>query len=193
VDRLGSFFDVIHQDPVISQVKLIAEPWDLGGYQVGNFPHLWSEWNGRYRDCARDYWRGADRTLAEFAYRLTGSSDLYGQGGKRRASTTSPGSAPTDRRWARRTGARASPSRWNGEAIPSPDAEGNRIVDDSFLLLFNAHFEPLPLRLPEGPWGRRFRKVLDTAEELPREGGEFEAGAEVRAEARSLVVLRRVG
>ncbi|MBD3289558.1 glycogen debranching protein GlgX [candidate division KSB1 bacterium] len=79
VDRLGSFFDIIHQDPVISQVKLIAEPWDIeeGGYQVGNFPPGWAEWNGKYRDTARDFWRGTDRTLAEFAYRFTGSSDLY--------------------------------------------------------------------------------------------------------------------
>ena len=79
VDRLGSFLDIIHQDPVISQVKLIAEPWDVGegGYQVGEFPPGWTEWNGKYRDCIRDYWRGADSMLAEFAERFTGSSDLY--------------------------------------------------------------------------------------------------------------------
>ncbi|MGX5687667.1 glycogen debranching protein GlgX [Arcticibacter tournemirensis] len=79
VDRLGSFFDIIHQDPTISQVKLIAEPWDIGegGYQVGKFPPGWAEWNGKYRDCLRDYWRGADSMLAEFAERFTGSSDLY--------------------------------------------------------------------------------------------------------------------
>ncbi|TMI82279.1 MAG: glycogen debranching protein GlgX [Bacteroidetes bacterium] len=79
VDRLGSFFDIIHQDPVISQVKLIAEPWDIGegGYMVGNFPPGWAEWNGKYRDCMRDYWRGANSMLSEFAQRLTGSSDLY--------------------------------------------------------------------------------------------------------------------
>ena len=79
VDRLSTFFGVIQQDPVISQVKLIAEPWDVGegGYQVGNFPPLWSEWNGRYRDTVRDFWRGADAKLPEFAYRFTGSSDLY--------------------------------------------------------------------------------------------------------------------
>jgi isoamylase len=84
VDRLSAFFDLIQVDPVVSQVKLIAEPWDLGegGYQVGNFPTLWSEWNGRYRDTVRDYWRGADRTLADFSYRLTGSSDLYGRTGR---------------------------------------------------------------------------------------------------------------
>jgi isoamylase len=84
VDRLSSFFDLVQQDPVLRQVKLIAEPWDVGegGYQVGNFPPLWSEWNGKYRDAVRDYWRGADRTLAEMAYRLTGSSDLYGSGGR---------------------------------------------------------------------------------------------------------------
>ncbi|MGV3527454.1 MAG: glycogen debranching protein GlgX [Flavisolibacter sp.] len=79
VDRLGSFFDIIHQDPVISQAKLIAEPWDIGegGYQVGNFPPGWVEWNGKYRDCMRDYWRGADSMLGEFAWRFTGSPDLY--------------------------------------------------------------------------------------------------------------------
>lgn len=79
VNRLSSFFDTIYQDPVISQVKLIAEPWDLGegGYQIGNFPPGWSEWNGKYRDCLRDFWRGSDRMLGEFAERFTGSSDLY--------------------------------------------------------------------------------------------------------------------
>ncbi|WP_210464813.1 glycogen debranching protein GlgX [Rufibacter roseolus] len=79
VDRLSSFFDIIHQDPVISQVKLIAEPWDVGegGYQVGNFPPGWTEWNGKYRDCMRDFWRGEESMLAEFANRFTGSSDLY--------------------------------------------------------------------------------------------------------------------
>ena len=79
VDRLSSFFDLIQQDPVINRVKLIAEPWDIGegGYQVGNFPPLWSEWNGKYRDSVRDFWRGSDQTLAEFGSRFTGSSDLY--------------------------------------------------------------------------------------------------------------------
>jgi isoamylase len=85
VDRLSAFFDLIQVDPVVSQVKLIAEPWDLGegGYQVGNFPPLWTEWNGRYRDTVRDYWRGADGILPDLAYRLTGSSDLYGRTGRR--------------------------------------------------------------------------------------------------------------
>ena len=79
VNKLSAFFDIIHQDPIISQVKLIAEPWDVGegGYQVGNFPAEWGEWNGKYRDSMRDYWRGADSMLAEFAERFTGSSDLY--------------------------------------------------------------------------------------------------------------------
>ena len=79
VDKLSAFFDIIQQDPVISQVKLIAEPWDLGdgGYQVGNFPPLWTEWNGKYRDTVRDFWRGEPASLAEFASRITGSSDLY--------------------------------------------------------------------------------------------------------------------
>jgi isoamylase len=89
VDRLAAFFDLIQQDPVVSQVKLIAEPWDLGegGYQVGNFPALWSEWNGRYRDTVRDFWRGEPATLGEFASRLTGSSDLY------QADTRHPGAS----------------------------------------------------------------------------------------------------
>jgi isoamylase len=79
VDRLSAFFDLVQQDPVVSQVKLIAEPWDVGdgGYQVGNFPPLWTEWNGKYRDTVRDFWRGEKSTLAQFGSRLTGSSDLY--------------------------------------------------------------------------------------------------------------------
>src|SRR5690606_9632993 len=84
VDRLGSFFDVIHQDPVLSEVKLIAEPWDIGpgGYQVGNFPVLWTEWNGKYRDTVRAYWKGDGGGMGELGYRLTGSSDLYGNDGR---------------------------------------------------------------------------------------------------------------
>jgi isoamylase len=85
VDRLSAFFDLIQQDPVVNQVKLIAEPWDVGegGYQVGNFPPVWAEWNGKYRDTVRDLWRGAEGTIDEFAYRLTGSSDLYETSGRR--------------------------------------------------------------------------------------------------------------
>ncbi|MFO1430814.1 MAG: glycogen debranching protein GlgX [Candidatus Competibacteraceae bacterium] len=85
VDQLGAFMDIIHQDPVLSQVKLIAEPWDLGegGYQVGNFPVGWTEWNGRYRDVVRDYWRGEGGLMGQLAYRLTGSSDLYQHSGRR--------------------------------------------------------------------------------------------------------------
>jgi isoamylase len=85
VDRLSAFFDLVQQDPVVSQVKLIAEPWDLGegGYQVGNFPPLWAEWNGRYRDTVRDFWRGEPATHAELASRLTGSADLYQSDGRR--------------------------------------------------------------------------------------------------------------
>jgi isoamylase len=85
VDRLSVFFDLVQQDPVVSQVKLIAEPWDVGdgGYHVGNFPPLWSEWNGKYRDTIRDFWRGQPATLPEFASRLTGSSDLYQQDSRR--------------------------------------------------------------------------------------------------------------
>jgi isoamylase len=85
VNKLGAFFDIIHQDPVLSQVKLIAEPWDVGegGYQVGNFPVLWTEWNGKYRDCVRRFWKSEGCTASEFATRLSGSSDLYEQSGRR--------------------------------------------------------------------------------------------------------------
>jgi glycogen operon protein len=89
VDRLSAFFDIIHQDPVIGRVKLLAEPWDLGegGYQIGKFPPGWAEWNGKYRDCVRDYWRGQPSMLSEFAERFTGSSDLYRE--ERRGPTAS--------------------------------------------------------------------------------------------------------
>lgn len=85
VDRLSTFFEVVQQDPVVSQVKLIAEPWDVGpgGYQVGNFPPEWTEWNGKYRDTVRDFWRGEPATLAEFASRISGSADLYQDDGRR--------------------------------------------------------------------------------------------------------------
>ena len=85
VDRLSAFFDIIHQDPVVSRVKLIAEPWDVGegGYQVGNFPVLWAEWNGKYRDTLRRYWKGDEGQLSDLAYRLTGSSDLYQNDGRK--------------------------------------------------------------------------------------------------------------
>ncbi|HEU4684504.1 MAG TPA: glycogen debranching protein GlgX [Nitrospira sp.] len=117
VDRLSAFFDIIHQDPVLSQVKLIAEPWDLGegGYQVGNFPPGWAEWNGRYRDTIRRYWKGDGGQVAELAYRLSGSSDLYEGGGRRphasinfvtattgsRCTISSPTTRSTTRRTAR--------------------------------------------------------------------------------------------
>jgi glycogen operon protein len=85
VDRLSSFFELVQQDPTVSQVKLIAEPWDIGpgGYQVGNFPPQWTEWNGKYRDTVRDFWRGEPATLSEFASRLTGSADLYEHSARR--------------------------------------------------------------------------------------------------------------
>ena len=115
VDRLSAFFDMIHQDPVLSQVKLIAEPWDVGpgGYQVGNFPVLWAEWNGIYRDTMRDFWRGAGERRASSRQRFTGSSDLYQATGasRSRRSTSSPRttasrcatSSPTTRSTTRRT------------------------------------------------------------------------------------------
>ena len=85
VNKLGAFFDTIHQDPTLADVKLIAEPWDIGegGYQVGNFPVLWAEWNGKYRDTVRRFWKGDSGQLSDFAYRLTGSSDLYKSDGRK--------------------------------------------------------------------------------------------------------------
>src|SRR5690606_6060263 len=85
VDKLGAFFDIIHQDPVRSRVKLIAEPWGVGGggYQVGNFPSLWTEWNGKYRDTVRRFWKGEGGVVGEFATRLCGSSDLYESSGRK--------------------------------------------------------------------------------------------------------------
>ena len=320
VDRLSAFFDLVQQDPVVSQVKLIAEPWDVGegGYQVGNFPPLWTEWNGKYRDTVRDFWRGEPATLGEFASRLTGSCDLYehsgrkpiasinfvtahdgftlrdlvsynekhneanGEGGndgeshnrswncgvegptddpevtraaaapaaqlphdaaalagradaaaRRRArphpgrqqqrllpgqrdllgrlgprrgagrparlhaaarraapgapgvppppvlrrqrrprrpratSATSPGSSPSGEHMDEETGPTATPRSMmvflNGAAIPEPDTRGQRIVDDSFLVLFNGHHEPLRFTLPDEEYGDSWLADIDTA------------------------------
>jgi isoamylase len=345
VDRLGAFFDIIHQDPVISQVKLIAEPWDVGegGYQVGNFPPLWSEWNARYRDTVRDYWRGADRTLGELAYRFTGSSDLYEGTGRRAFASINfvtahdgftlrdlvsheqkhneangeenrdghddnrswncgaegpsddpavnacrarqqrnflatlllsqgvpmlvagdemgrtqrgnnnayaqdneiswvdwenadddlreftrqlvalrrdhpvfrrrrffqgraiHGSGVTDIAWFTPDGRQMSEEHWgegfakslgvflNGEGIGSFDPEGNPITDDSFYVLLNAHDQPLPFVLPNGPWGSSWLKLLYTDEPLPTEGGPHPAGTELTLTGRSLMLLRRAG
>ena len=112
VDRLSAFFDVIHQDPVLSQVKLIAEPWDVGpgGYQVGNFPILWSEWNGMYRDTMRDFWRG-HTAVAEFARRFTGSSDLYQADGRTRPRRSTSSRATTASRFATSSRTSASTTR----------------------------------------------------------------------------------
>jgi glycogen operon protein len=349
VDRLSAFFDVIQQDPVVSQVKLIAEPWDIGegGYQVGNFPPLWSEWNGKYRDTVRDFWRGTDRTMAEFAYRFTGSSDLYagtarrpyasvnfitahdgftlrdvvsynekhneGNGEENRdgenhnrswncgeeGPSENPevlalrarqqrnflatlmlsqgvpmllggdeigrtqrgnnnaycqdneiswfdwvhadegllhftrrlirlrhrhpvfcrrrwfqgrpihGSGVSDIGWFTPAGAQMSEEDWNagfakslgvflnGHAIPTPDERGERILDDSFYVMFNAQHEPVDFRLPPPEWGRRWTKVLDTYESLDelseeRLGREFDAEGVGRVEPWSLVLLRKL-
>jgi len=346
VDRLSAFFDIIQQDPVISQVKLIAEPWDVGegGYQVGQFPPLWMEWNGKYRDCARDYWRGTDQALGEFAYRFTGSSDLYEMTGRKpyasvnfvtahdgftlndlvsyndkhneangeesrdgenhnrswncgaegptedaeinklrdrqkrnflatlflsqgipmllggdeigrsqkgnnngycqdneiswfdwqsaekdlleftrqliRLRKDQPvfhrrrwfqgrpihGAQVTDIGWFTPDGAEMAEEHWNegfakalgiflnGEGIQSPDARGERVIDDSFYVLFNAHHEPLQFTLPKIDWGAEWVAVLDTARSMPAEEEQrYKAGEEVALESRSLKVLRRAG
>src|SRR4051794_26506020 len=344
VDRLSAFFDVIHQDPVLSQVKLIAEPWDVGpgGYQVGNFPVLWSEWNGIYRDTMRDWWRG-EVTAGEFAARLTGSSDLYEDDGRhpfasinfitahdgftlrdlvsyngkhneanlegnrdgtddnrswncgvegetddaavselrarqqrnflatlilsqgtpmllggdefgrtqhgnnnawcqdneiswfdwslleanadlhefvqklivlRRAhpvfrrrqylrGTDEDGSGLPDVWWFRTDGHRMTKTDWesgqrtvgmflNGEEIASPDEKGQRILDESFLLLFNAHHEDVTFTLPNRRYGDRWALVLSTTDpDAEPNSVEVDALEDMVIGARSLVLLRR--
>jgi len=349
VDRLSAFFDLIQQDPVVSQVKLIAEPWDVGegGYQVGNFPPLWSEWNGKYRDTVRDYWRGQNATLGEFAYRLTGSADLYASTGRRPFAsvnfiTAHDGFALKDlvsynekhneangeenrdgandnRSWncgaegptnddkvnalrarqqrnflttlllsqgvpmisggdeigrsqkgnnngycqdnelswfdwenfdesllnftrnlialrrkhrifARRkwfqgrplhgTGVKdiawftpqakeMSEEDWkagfakslgvflNGDAIASTDMYGDRVTDDSFYFVFNAHHEPMQFTLPDGSFAQNWLKLIDTNESPRRRDRrkgqqEFPAGGKIDVPARSLILLQKI-
>ncbi|MGV0907494.1 glycogen debranching protein GlgX [Mycobacterium novum] len=346
VDRLSAFFDLVQQDPVVSQVKLIAEPWDIGegGYQVGNFPGLWTEWNGKYRDTVRDYWRGVPETLGEFASRLTGSSDLYEATGRRpgasinfvtchdgftladlvsynekhneangedntdgesynrswncgvegptddaailalrahqvrnimatllisqgtpmiahgdelgrtqhgnnnvycqdselswmdwslvdknadllaftRALTALRTAHPVFRRrrffegrpirggdqvrdiaWLTPAGHEMTQQDWdsefgrcvmvflNGEALPEPDARGRRIVDDSFLLCFNAGETPVDFVTPDGGYAQGWRAVIDTADAAGRSELSVEAGHAVTVAARSLIILCR--
>jgi len=340
VDRLSAFFDTIHQDPVLSQVKLIAEPWDVGpgGYQVGNFPVLWAEWNGIYRDTLRDFWRG-QANVADFAFRFTGSSDLYQGDGRTPSASINFVTAhdgftlrdlvsynekhneangeenkdgtddnrswncgvegPTDdpvvnalrarqqrnflttlllsqgvpmllggdesgrsqhgnnnawcqdnelswfdwssgdhelqsfteqlirlrrehpvfRRaafltgrevrdsglpdvwWFRPDGRRMTHKDWqredartlgvflNGQEIPTRTPHGEEIVDDSFLLLFNAHFEPVTFTLPTRRFGARWVGELSTGEGVPE--GPIAGRAEVVVQDRALVLLRR--
>jgi isoamylase len=344
VDRLSAFFDLIQQDPVVSQVKLIAEPWDLGegGYHVGNFPPLWSEWNGQYRDCIRDFWRGEDQTLSELAYRFTGSSYLYESNGRRPSAslnfvtahdgftladlvsynekhneangegnadgesynrswncgvegpTDDPavlelrsrqrrnflatlllsqgipmvlggdemgrtqrgnnnaycqdneiswfdwdaqdgtmvafasrmidlrrahpvfrrrrwfqgrplhGSDCKDLAWFRTDGTEMTDEDWdhgssksigvflNGEGIASVDERGERIVDDTFLVLFNADPGPVEFVLPAERFGDRWVKVVDTYDAFT-EGDQAKAGEPITIGARTVVLLRRAG
>jgi glycogen operon protein len=347
VDRLSAFFDLVQQDPVVSQVKLIAEPWDVGdgGYQVGNFPPLWTEWNGKWRDTVRDFWRGEPATLGEFASRFTGSADLYQEDGRRplasinfvtahdgftlndlvsynekhneangednrdgeshnrswncgvegetddlevltlrekqkrnflatlflsqgvpmllggdefgrtqrgnnnaycqdneiswvdwerakdnftledfaREVSTLRRDHPVFRRrrffrgdptrgseselgdiaWFTPGGEHMSQEDWdvgfartitvflNGEAIAEPDSRGQRTVDDSFLLLFNANDADMPFTLPDADYGERWAVVVDTASPFA-ERASVKADDQVTVESRSLVVLRRV-
>ncbi|MDI3315722.1 MAG: glycogen debranching protein GlgX [Mycobacterium sp.] len=346
VDRLSAFFDIVQQDPVISQVKLIAEPWDVGegGYQVGNFPGLWTEWNGKYRDTVRDYWRGEPATLGEFASRLTGSSDLYEATGRRpsasinfvtchdgftladlvsynekhneangddnrdgenynrswncgvegptddpdilalrgrqmrnflatlmvsqgtpmlshgdeigrsqsgnnnaycqdseltwmdwslvdknadllaftRKATALRRAHPVFRRrrffegapirkgeqvrdiaWLTPAGREMTPEDWgsqfgksiavflNGEAIPSPDARGQRVVDDSFLLCFNAHDQAVKFVIPQDHYAQVWTAELDTTDPTGDSALVVAAGESISVPARSLLVLRK--
>jgi isoamylase len=341
VDRLSAFFDLVQQDPVLSQVKLIAEPWDVGegGYQVGNFPVLWSEWNGKYRDTVRDFWRGEPATLADFGFRFTGSSDLYQADGRRpyasvnfvtchdgftledlvsynqkhneangednrdgesynrswncgiEGQTDDPdvralrdrqkrnflatvllsqgvpmilggdemgrtqcgnnnaycqdndiswfdwermdsdlmgfvarvirlrrdhpvfrrrrffqgvqiqSEELTDIAWFKPDGGQMGAADWrngyarslgvflNGDEIAAPDSRGRRLRDDSFFLLLNAYDQALRFSLPRGPYGRRWMRILDTADPLPRF---YRAGGQVPVAGRSLALLRKV-
>ena len=346
VDRLSAFFDLVQQDPVISQVKLIAEPWDIGegGYQVGNFPGLWTEWNGKYRDTVRDYWRGEPATLGEFASRLTGSSDLYEATGRRPSAsinfvtchdgftladlvsynekhneangednrdgeshnrswncgvegptddpeilalrhqqmrnimatlmlsqgtpmiahgdeigrtqlgnnnvycqdseiswmdwglreknadlleftgkvTTLRKKHPVFRRrrffdgkpirtgdqardiaWLTPAGQEMTPEDWgsgfgqcvavylNGEAIAAPNARGERVVDDSFLLCFNSHDETVDFVTPDGDYAEQWTAVLSTAEPSGATDLVVTAGEKVPLPARSVLVLQK--
>ncbi len=348
VDRLSAFFDLVQQDPVVSQVKLIAEPWDVGegGYQVGGFPPLWTEWNGKYRDTVREYWRGQTATLAEFASRLTGSSDLYQHNGRRPFASINfvtahdgftlhdlvsyndkhneangegnadgeshnrswncgvegetddlevvalreqqkrnflttlflsqgvpmllhgdelgrtqrgnnnvyaqdnelswvdwerakdfevltdftvqlselrrrhpvfrrrryfrgrpvKGSSIEDIAWFTPAGEEMSEEDWetgfarsvavflNGEGIREPDARGERVIDDSFFLLFNGHDEPIEFQLPSEGFGERWEVVVDTAAPMAAiaDPHPIKAGDAVPVDARSVLVLRRV-
>ncbi len=344
VDRLGAFFDIIHQDPILAQVKLIAEPWDIGegGYQVGNFPVDWAEWNGKYRDTIRDFWRSEDSKLAEFAYRFTGSSDLYQNNGRTpgasvnfvtahdgftlrdlvsynekhneangensndgessnrswncgaEGETDDPvilalraqqqrnfiatlllsqgapmmtmgdeagrtqqgnnnaycqdndiswthwdkidqklleftqamtqfrkdhpvfrqrrwfkgvpihGNEASDIGWFTPEGVEMAEENWgegfarsltvylNG-SLKQPNAHGQRVTDSSFLLMFNAHFEPIFFIIPDKDWGVRWRRVIDTHQEGFVEDADICGPGEiVQVESRSLVVLQHV-
>jgi glycogen operon protein len=342
VDRLSAFFDIIHQDPVLANVKLIAEPWDIGegGYQVGNFPVRWCEWNGKFRDTVRDYWRGENQTLAEFANRVTGSADLYQDDGRKPYASVNFVTAhdgftlrdlvsynekhneangegnndgeshnrswncgaegpsddaavlecrarqsrnflatlllsqgipmilggdemgrtqggnnnaycqdneiswfdweradralleftrrvirlmrehPTFQRrrwfkgrplhgrdvadiaWLRPDADPMSDDDWqsgfvksvavflNGDALRDLDAEGNRLRDDSFLLLFNAHHEPIAFTMPPASFGERWSVVVDTTAEIGERRAEAGAGESLDVPARSLLVLQ---
>ena len=243
VDRLGAFFDIIHQDPVLSQVKLIAEPWDLGegGYQVGNFPVLWAEWNAEYRDTIRRFWKGDGGSLGGLAFRLTGSGNnnaycqdneiswidwkldpqrrdlleftrllmrLFHQHPVLRCrkffqGRTIRGSEVKDLAWFRPDGKEMSDEDWNnpsvhclglrlaGDAIEDTDARGNRIVDDTLLILLNAHYEPLSFVLPAHRRKVRWEVVFDTRDQKPtRRRRLIRGGQPYELEARSLVLLR---
>ena len=347
VNNLAAFFDIIHQDPVLSDVKLIAEPWDVGegGYQVGKFPLLWSEWNGRYRDTVRDFWRGEDSSLAQFAYCFTGSSDLYESNGRRpnasinfitahdgftlndlvsynekhneangednqdgeshnrawncgvEGDTDDPqvlrlrnqqrrnflvtlmlsqgvpmllsgdelgrtqkgnnnaycqdnelswldwdlqesneslldftrqliyfrrqhpvfrrrkwfqgrairGSDASDITWFNPDGTQMTEEQWNvgftkaiaiflnGEAIPTPGPQGERVMDDSFLLFFNAHYELLEFLLPPDLRERQWVVMIDTTKpRFVERGKRYRDEIPVPVDARSLVVLKRL-
>ena len=218
VDRLSTFFDVIHQDPVISQVKLIAEPWDLGegGYQVGNFPVGWAEWNGRYRDAIRRYWRGdpgqvADlaRQLLAFTQRLLRLRHAHPEFRRRKFFQGRPLCAADmkDLLWLRPDGGEMSPEEWQqstlqafgfrlcGQAMDEVDAHGEAITDDTLLILLNAQAEPVAFVLPEAHPGTCWEGVVDTTGggDAPAATARLAVGTSVNLGGRSLQLLRACG
>lgn len=196
VDRLAAFFDIIHQDPVIADVKLIAEPWDVGegGYQVGEFPLLWSEWNGRYRDTVRDFWRGEDSRMAEFAYRFTGSSDLYQFNGRNPSASINFITAHDGFTLYDLVSYNEKHNEANGEEIATPGPRGERIIDDSFLLFFNAHYEMVEFQIPHRLQDWEWLTIIDTTKpRFVQRGKRYIEDKPVQVEARSLVMLQRLG
>ncbi|SPL88734.1 Glycogen debranching enzyme [[Actinomadura] parvosata subsp. kistnae] len=213
VDRLSAFFDLIQQDPVISRV---AEPWDVGpgGYQVGNFPPLWTEWNGRYRDTVRDFWRG-ETVLPEFASRLTGSSDLYESSGRRHVASINfvtshdgrfftgrpvGGSTMPDLVWFTMEGEQMRDEAWasggfrtvgvflNGEGVTESGPDGGRVVDDSFYLVFNAGAKPVLCTLPGQEYGDGWHVEIDTSENV--HPGPLPGQGQLTVPAYTMLVLR---
>ena len=195
--RVSAFFDLVVQDPVVSQAKLIAEPWDVGqfdSYDLGDFPSLWREWNGRYRDSMRDFWRSQKIGLGEFATRFAGSADLYGD--DRRRPTASVNLITVHDGFTLRD--LVSYDGKHNDALDGSDApdigpDGKALLDDDFLVLVNAWWEPLEFVVPEGRPGLAWRAEIDTfdpAAVVAARAPVRRAGDRVTVGPRSVLVLR---